>query len=163
MRLALLIVASLFTIGINSAAALPKKGLPTEATLEFTWSPDGSMTVVHTLNRQVSRADGCRVRLRAAIGGEAQRRRILTRSVLSKRVGSPFTSRILRVRAEGLPSVGRFTTGDAVLTIQAQTTCRRGRKIVSNAVARFVKCGSDAPRVSGATFLGILSRRARVI
>jgi hypothetical protein len=158
MRLALLIVGLLVAFSGNSAAALP-----TKATLEFTWSPDGTMDVKHTLDRRPTLTDRCVVRLRAAIGGETQRRRNLTGSVRSSLVGSPFTSRILKVQARGLPSVGSFTTGDAVLTVQAETRCRGGRRIRSNAVARFVKCGSDVPKVSGLRFLEVLRRRARVI
>lgn len=151
MRSVLLIVGFLLIIGVGSAAATPTSGQ-----LSFTWSPSGSLELEHRLNRSAKRKDRCIVRIRAAISGENQQRRDEADSVVSKN----FRGRVLRLKARKLPGVGSFTTGDAVLTLQAKTTCRKS-EFVSNAVARFVKCGANLPRVSGRAFLNALQTRIR--
>lgn len=151
MRSALLIIGFLLTIGVGSAAATPTSGQ-----LSFTWRPSGSLELEHRLNRSAKKKHRCIVRVRAAISGENQQRRDEADSVLSKRV----RGRVLRLRANKLPGVGSFTTGDAVLTLQAKTTCSKS-EFVSNAVARFVKCGANLPRVSGRVFLEALQTRIR--
>lgn len=154
MRSALLIIGFLVTFGVGSASA------QTSSQLDFSWSPDGSLTAKVTYNRRPAR--GCVFRLRAAVSGERQTRLDAVGAVVTRRAPSKRRrlARVQNIEVSGLPGVGAFSTGDPVLTLQAKMTCGSST-IVSNAVARFVKCGRNVPKVSADEFLNQLAERAR--
>lgn len=153
MRSALLVLGFLVTFGVQSAAA------QSSAKLDFTWSPNGSLEATVTHNTRP--AKGCVFRLRAVVSGERQKRFDHVGPVVTRQVGkSKRLARVQRVKVTGLPGVGRFSTGDPVLTLQSKTTCGK-KEVVSNAVARFVKCGRNVPRVKATEFLATLKRRAK--
>jgi len=154
MRSALLIIGFLVTFGVGSASA------QTSSQLQFTWSPTGTLNAKVTYNRRPDR--GCVFRLRAAVSGERQTQVDAVGPVVTRRAPSKLRrlSRVQNIEVSGLPGVGAFSTGDPVLTLQAKMTCG-SRTIVSNAVARFVKCGRNVPKVSASKFLEVLKERAR--
>ncbi|MFM1848717.1 MAG: hypothetical protein RL417_2191 [Pseudomonadota bacterium] len=153
MRSVLLILGLLVTLGVSSAVA------QTSSQLTFSWGTDGSIDAKLTYNRRPARR--CVMRLRAALSGERQTRLDKVGAVATRQGrGQRRLARVQKIRVTGLPGVGRFSTGDPVLTLQAQTTCR-GSTITSNAVARFVKCGRNVPKVSASQFLDTLRARAR--
>lgn len=152
MRSALVVLGFLLTFGAGDVAA------QSSAKLDFTWSPNGSLNAKVTHNTRP--AKGCVFRLRAAVGGERQKRLDHVGPVVTRQVSKrKRLARVQTVKVTGLPGVGDFTTGDPVLTLQSKTTCGK-KEVVSNAVARFVKCGRNVPKVTATKFLETLKTKA---
>lgn len=152
--LPLVILGLLLALQATVASAVPS-AQQTTASLSFYWSPSGMLIANHYFSKKLPKPRECIFRLRAAIGGEGQTTLDLTRRVVSFRAPKRAESIVIR----GLPGVSKFSTGDPVLTIQAETKCGR-KRIVSNAVARFVKCGRNVRKVTGYKFLEILQESA---
>jgi hypothetical protein len=143
------VLLSSFVMSANVATAAG----PTTADLEFTYNIDsGLIRVLHTFDRAPAKV--CRVTFRGLISYEGLNTEAALRSVKTRKVSS---GRTLRLRAYNLPGVRLDSEGRApILTMQARAKCGN-RTIVSNAFARYVKCGKGSLGVGPTKFLKLVA------
>lgn len=134
---------------------------PSSATLDFIYRATGKLTVNVKLNEEVS-SRACRIRYRATVyheNDEPDDKFVYTQEIASRLLIKGRKSSSLRpdlVRGV-LPRNGE----DAVLAIQASINCPGQARILTNALARFVKCGATVRRLSGRAFLAQLRQNLR--
>lgn len=146
-------IAAALTV-LLATFARPCLAEPTSALLDFTYDGNtGKLTVVHTFNERPS--GPCMFRLRANIYYEGRMVAVGVSPLVSKLQNKVRVNRVVLKR---MPGVAQRNGKDPILTIQAKSTCR-GNTIVSNAVARFVKCGAGVRALPAQTFLNLLSAK----
>jgi hypothetical protein len=148
MRRYLVLGLVLVVLGMSSAVWADTSSVQ----LMMTYSGDTGKLTVRTIMDEMP-ASGCFLRYRGKVhyNGDIAARAI---SPLGSRQG--IRSKIFERTYGKLPAIAKRGGKPAILSVQAKLYCPSGN-IVSNAVARYIKCGLGQSTVTPARFLEILS------
>ena len=128
-------IAVVFFMSVVSENA---QAAPSSGALQFQYGGRaGFLRITHTLDRASSRE--CTLTLRGVVSYEGSATVEALRSLATVKI--PKTRRVTSLSVFNLPAVTSNEAGDpAVLSLQARVTCGQSA-IISNAFARYVKCG----------------------